>query len=179
LAADQEQLAERTFVSSNFLDSTSVLIGSWSADPKRPFGFRVSFDIHDWLSAYLNPIDDQGYEWEQGADSSIASTGKEEFRRWMIERFGPDAVDESRSTKELFTEFFRSPDAETRLAALGIAGTVPTPEDYLYDLITQSTRDEVPEIRNLAKDLVIQINRFRGRASDVTSRTEKNDRSSH
>jgi membrane-anchored protein YejM (alkaline phosphatase superfamily) len=169
LGTDQQVLSERTFLSSNFLDSTSVLIGPWSADPSQPFGFRVNFDIHQWLSAYLNPIDDQGYEWEPGAESSFASTGKEEFRRWMVDRFGPESVDESRSVPEMFTKFFHSQDTETRFAALRIAATVAEPEDYLYELITRSTRDEVPEIRNFAKELVIQINRFRGRAPDPTS----------
>jgi hypothetical protein len=87
----------------------------------------------------------------------------------MVDRFGPESVDESRSVPEMFTKFFHSQDTETRFAALRIAATVAEPEDYLYELITRSTRDEVPEIRNFAKELVIQINRFRGRAPDPTS----------
>lgn len=168
ISADERDLAQREFVTCNFLDSTSMLVGPWTSDPSRPFGIRVSFDISDWQSSYLNPIDDQGYEYEYEQDHRIAGEadreGREAFARWAVRRFGEQATDESRSSEELFEEFFHSADQETRMAALKIAGSVADPPDYLYDLIADASRDPVVEIRNEAKNLVIRVNRYRGRS---------------
>ncbi len=134
-----------------------MLVGPWTFDPNQPFGYRVVFGITDWQSSYLNPIDELGYAWAK-ADNE----GKERFKRWVIDRFGADSFNESTSERNLFTKFFRSTDRETRLAALKIAGDISDSEDYLYRLIAGATRDDDPEIRECAKDLVIHINRIRG-----------------
>ena len=158
LTASDQTLAERSFLTRNYMDMTSMLIGPWSFDPNEPFGYRVVFDIAEWQSSYLNPIDEFGYEWEKTPDNE----GRERFKRWVIDRFGADSFNESESERNLFTKFFRSTDRETRLSALKIAGDRSDTEDYLYRLIAEATRDGDSEIRKIAKDIVIRINRIRG-----------------
>ncbi len=108
----------------------------------QPFGYRVSFDIFDWQSSYLNPIDDQGYEWEQEFDANGSDHRQAGIPAMDRETFRGTRPSTSRSSsEELFTKFFQSEDDETRFSALKIAGTLPDPEDYLYDLIAEATRD--------------------------------------
>jgi hypothetical protein len=159
--ASDETLSQRVFVSRNYLDSTSLLVGPWTFDPKQPFGYRVVFDIYNWQCRYLNPIDDYGFEWEASADDE----GRQRFANWVTDRFGVDLFgEETLSDRELFETFFAASDQETRLAALKIACDVAAPDRYLYDLIAGATRDESAEVRQYAHDAIIRINRYAGAA---------------
>ena len=71
-------------------------------------------------------------------------------------------IREDFSEAELFTRFFRSEDRETRMSALAIADDIVEPEPYLYDLITEATRDTDPEIRELARQIIIRTARYSG-----------------
>jgi hypothetical protein len=159
MTASDQTLAERSFVTRNYMDATSMLVGPWTFDSNQPFGYRVQFGITDWQSSYLNPIDELGFAWEKRPDHE----GKDRFKAWVIDRFGTDAINESTSARDLFTRFFQSTDRETRLSALKIAADASDMDDYLYRLISVATRDHDREIREYAKDLVIRINRFRGK----------------
>lgn len=153
------ELIERTFVSCNYMDNTSLLVGPWTLDQQQPFGHRVVFDLRSWQAAYLNPIGDRGFDW---TDSPLAEQGAGEFKRWILERFGEEAYEESSELEELFAEFLRSPIQEVRLTALEIAGNVAEPQPYLYELVAEATRNEDEQTRSRAKDLIIRINRLRG-----------------
>ena len=155
LGTDHEALASRSFLSRNYIDQTSLLVGPWTFDPSQPFGYRVLYGISQWQSSYLNPIDERGLECQEAKGNS----GKKRFDAWIENRFGAGAIDESRSARELFTEFFQSHDRETRFSALKIAEGVAEVEDYLYEQIAESTRDPDAEIREYAKDLIIKVNR--------------------
>lgn len=155
-AAD-ETLANRSFLSRNYLDTTSLLIGPWTFDDSEPFGYRVVYDIDRWECSYLNGIDDLGYEWE-GESTEV---GKKRFVQWINERFGEQALDESKTNRQLFTQFAGAQESETRLATLEIAGDVDEPAPYLYELIKAATRDDDAAVRDFAKDLIIRINRYR------------------
>ena len=159
LTTPPQALRQRSFMTGNYLDKTSLLVGPWTFDPDRPFGYRVVFDIHDWQSNYLNPVDDLGYQW-----SGDEQQGAEYFREWIVDRFGEDAFEDSTSEPELFARFFASQDPRIRLAAVKIASQVSDPEDALYRLISDATRDRDTEVRDYAKQLVIEVNRRRGRA---------------
>lgn len=169
IGTDDETLSRRTFVSRNFLDTTSMLVGPWTLDPAKPFGYRVAFDIWDWQTDYLNPIDEFGYEWGPDSGESDASQGEERFRQWVANRFGEAATGKDRSERALFEQFFDSDDDETRLAVLQIASSVVDPGDELYERITEAASDPVPQIRDLARELIIRINRYRGAAAQASS----------
>jgi membrane-anchored protein YejM (alkaline phosphatase superfamily) len=158
LTVSEDTLADRSFVTRNFMDSTHLLVGPWTFDARQPFGYRVAFNIRDWQSSYLNPIDECGYQWDAVTDDH----GSERFRRWVIDRFGPESFDEFTSSRDLFERFFKSPDDETRISALKIASCVPDPDEHLYGLIAAAAQDPNPEIRAFAKDLVIRVNRIQG-----------------
>lgn len=150
LSASSDELERRTFLTCSFMDKTSLLVGPWTLDPKRPFGYRIVFDIHDWKSHYLNPIDDAGYRWSGDDDS-----GETCFRGWVVERFGQDALETSGSRRELFERFFASSDPRTRLMATRIAANVSRPQDYLYQLIGRACHDPDEDVRRAAKELII------------------------
>ena len=82
----------------------------------------------------------------------------------VVDRVGSEILREDKSEEELFSEFFRSEDRETRLSVLKIARDIATPDPYLYDLIAEAARDEDPEIRTMAKDIVIRTERYAGKS---------------
>jgi hypothetical protein len=168
IGTSEQELSQRVFASRNFIDTTSMLVGPWTLDPEKPFGYRVGFDISDWQMDYLNPIDEQGYELDCELQPGGEPEGQEHFLQWVERRFGQEATDASCSEQELFDQFFHSDDEETRLAVLQIASSVADPSEELYQLITEATRDPVLEIRNQARELVIRINRYRGAAKKTT-----------
>ncbi|MFK8112057.1 MAG: sulfatase-like hydrolase/transferase [Rubripirellula sp.] len=158
-SVQDQDLAERMFVSRNYLGPASVLVGPWTLNKEQPFGYRAVFNISRWQASYLNPIDDGGLEWET-IDSP--DPGPAHFQRWIADRFGEDSIESSADQEKLFTEFLSSPLVDVQLAALEIAGEVAQPQPYLYDLVAKATRAENNEVRRRAKELVIVINRRRG-----------------
>ena len=158
---DPQTLSDRIFTTTNFMDRTSGLIGPWTLDPTPPFAYRFLCNIGDWQVDYLNPIDDQGYQRDDSRPGGALS-GRQLVRDWMIQKIGPEIVREDRPEAELFSEFLRSEDRETRFSALKIANDIARPELYLYDLIVKLTRDNDPEIRVMAKEIVIRTERYVG-----------------
>lgn len=155
VTAQDSELTERMFLSRNYLDSTSMIVGPWTSNSSPPFAHRVVFDISNWQADYLNPIDEIGLEIEP----STGVDGAELFKRWIVERFGAESYCESSSEAELFAQFMDSEFPEIRLSALRIASDVSNPDDKLYDLVASATNDPDPEIREFAKNLIIQMNR--------------------
>lgn len=159
--ADAESLSNRIFTTSNFMDRTSGLIGPWTFDPNEPFAYRFLCNIGDWQVDYLNPIDEKGYETPDRHPPGRAG-GRQLVRQWLIKQIGPEIVQEDLSEADLFTKFLGSEDRETRLSAIKIANDIAQPEPYLYDLIVKAARDRDPEIRAMAKEIVIRTERYAG-----------------
>jgi len=156
--AGPQMLDERIFATANMIDRSTGLIGPWTSDPQQPFAYRFVYNIGNWQINYLNPIDDQGYECPDPNPSN--PVGERLFRQWVEGRIGAVAVDEQRSERELFTEYFRSDDPEIRKSALRIANDIAVPEAYLYDLIAEAALDPDPEIHEMAKEIVIRTERY-------------------
>lgn len=171
---DQQKLANRVFTTANFMDRTMGLIGPWTLDPKRPFAYRFLYDIGDWQIEYLNPIDERGYACDDAPGDGPG--GEELFREWVVDRVGKETLRNDKSEDELFEEFFHSDDRETRLSAIRIANDIAQPEPYLYDLIAEAARDEDPEIRTLAKDIIIRTQRYRTQPRRTQSRRAQSRR---
>ncbi len=77
-AASDDELANRLFVTRNYLDDDCALIGSELGDA---FGFRCSIAFRDWFARPLNPIDDAGNERAAELD------GEKLLKRWINQRF--------------------------------------------------------------------------------------------
>lgn len=157
-----DELAERIFVTSNLIDRSRGLIGPWTDDPTLPFAYRFVCSLGDWQVGYLNPIDELGYELPDASPVDDPD-GRQLVRDWLIGNIGTEIVREDLSESELFEKFFNSDNREIRMAALQIARQVTDPDSHLYGLISQAAGDEDPEIRELAKELVIRHERFIGR----------------
>ena len=78
LAASDDLLANRLFLTRNYLDDDCALIGSELGDL---FGYRCSIVFRDWTARALNPIDEAGNETESSSD------GQQFLKRWIKQRF--------------------------------------------------------------------------------------------
>ena len=155
ISSSMRELQQRIFVTGNFMDATSLLVGPWTNDPDRPFGHRVVHDIHQWQASYLNPVDDLGYELD-----SESAEGREFYRSWMIQRFGRELIGKFNDI-DLFRKCFKSVNSETRMEALKIAEQVPEPSEELIRLVETLLSDEDPMIREKAKRFMISLSRGR------------------
>jgi len=161
-SVNDDELADRIFVTSNLIDRSRGLIGPWTDDRALPFAYRFVCSLGDWQVGYLNPIDELGYELPDESPSENLD-GQQLVRDWLIENVGTEIVREDLSEAELFEKFFNSDDREIRMSALRIARQVADPDSHLYELISRAAGDEDPEIRELAKEMVIRHERFIGR----------------
>ena len=157
-----DELRERIFVTSNLIDHSRGLIGPWTDDPTLPFAYRFVCSLGDWQVGYLNPVDEFGYELPDEVPENDLD-GRQLVRDWLIRKIGSEIVREDLSEAELFEKFFNSDDREIRMSVLQIARQVTNPDSDLYELISKAAGDEDPEIRELAKELVIRHERFIGR----------------
>jgi hypothetical protein len=156
------ELRDRIFVTSNLIDHSRGLIGPWTDDPAQPFAYRFVCSLGHWQVGYLNPIDELGYEIPDASPADDLD-GRQLVRDWLIRKIGTEIIREDLSEAELFKKFFNSDDRAIRMSALQIARLVANPEPHLYELISRAAGDEDPEIRELAKQMVIHHERFIGR----------------
>ncbi len=163
---DHEFLSKRVFSVTNFMDRSSGLIGPWTRDPEKPFAYRFLLDLRNWQLTYLNPIDSEGYEITESNEKTETkgSTAKSPdgvtiVREWLGRELGVGDPTASYAERDSFERFFSSSDRETRAVALEIASHIRTPNQYLYDLIANASRDPDVKIRTTAKDLIIRLNR--------------------
>jgi len=152
-SVDDNYLNQRLFVTGNFMDATSLLVGPWTLDKNLPFGYRVVHDIYRWQAGYLNPVDSLGYETNTSFED-----GSKYYKKWFRQRFR-ETFPEEASEMIMFRQCLRSGYAEVRLAALSIAATVDQPSDELIRLIQERISDEDEEVRKQAKEITIKISR--------------------
>lgn len=152
---DLSKLQERLFVSGNFIDASSLLVGPWSGEEGKPFGYRIVHDIHRWQAAYLNPVDELGYEMIEPEISGFSH-----YQDWVQQRFRV-ALSDHISEEDLLRKCFESSYAEVRMAALNIIATMTEPRLEILEYVDRLARDHDPEIRDRAKELAIQFARDR------------------
>jgi len=152
---DSKKLKERLFVSGNFIDASSLLIGPWSGLDEQPFGYRIVHDIYRWQAAYLNPVDELGYETKE-----TEVGGYSYYREWFRQRFGIDLIEQI-TEEELLYKCFESSYPEVRMAALDIIAEMKEPKSELLRYVDLLVRDSAPEIRERAKVLAIKFARER------------------
>lgn len=150
-----QMLSERSFISGNFIDPTSLLIGPWSTKKDQPFGYRIIHDIDQWQSEYLNPVDELGYEMGQSV-----IRGEDLYRNWFHSRFQSNPVEDF-SEFDLLCKSLKSQHQEVRLAALDIVGSIEDPEAELIQLVEELASDLDELVRERAKELTITISRDR------------------
>lgn len=152
---NNRDLENRVFASGNFMDPSVLLVGPWTTSEGKPFGYRVVHDIFRWQTAYLNPIDELGYEIEDETGQ-----GQRFFSQWFQTRFGrpfKKEIDEA----EVLQQSIESSAAEVRMAALEVVSSIQNPNDEIIRNIEKLTKDENQEIRLRAKEVMIDISRSR------------------
>lgn len=146
-------LNNRSFLTGNFMDATSLLVGPWTGKEDQPFGYRVIHDIHQWQTDYLNPIDPLGYETNQ---DDVA--GRLLYEAWFLSRFGTELKD-GFSDINLLCQCLRSPHREVRLAALKMVATLEELRPEVIKLVQEMASDDDQLVRERAKQLTISISR--------------------
>ncbi|MCA9136534.1 MAG: sulfatase-like hydrolase/transferase, partial [Planctomycetales bacterium] len=154
-AADDKTLSERRFASFHYMWPEMMLIGPWTNSPRRPFGYRAAFSTGKWQVAALNPIEELGLEWT--GDEAEMSNLDAELDRWLVARFGVNPTLDKTSRIDLFARYIRHPDADIRLQTVEIARLVPDPDSALIDLLGQAVADESTEVRELAGEVIIEL----------------------
>lgn len=157
-ATTDSVLATRRFATFHYMWPEALLVGPWTADPDRPFGYRIAFSTDKWQVAPLNPVDARGFEWH--ADSEQSNQVEEQLDGWLVERFGINPTREDATEKALFRRYLQSDVPEVRLRAIEIAELVPEPSAELLELLSDCVSDPAPEVRRRASEVVIKMQKL-------------------
>ncbi len=79
----ESDLANRVFVTRNYLDDDFGLIGPWTCEPDAPFAYRASLSLRPPTFTALNAIERAGY----GVPAGSNLDGSRATRRWLRSRF--------------------------------------------------------------------------------------------
>ncbi|NNE00609.1 MAG: sulfatase-like hydrolase/transferase [Pirellulaceae bacterium] len=91
LRVNDAELAERCFITRDYLSDDCALIGPWTVDPMKPFAYRVDISLEPWRASLLNPIDRKGDQINEKSGLTGLSA-KQSLRQWANQRFGKEAV---------------------------------------------------------------------------------------
>ena len=160
LSESDESLALRVIATCHYMGPELMLIGRWTSNSDVPFAFRHAFSTARWKVAALNPVDEKGLEW--GSSPDAEKQGKTEYSQWLLDRYGVDPTAIKSSRLELFSKYLSHPATAIRLETLDIASSVESPTVELLDLLEESTVDKAPKVRELAREVLLLLQRRRG-----------------
>lgn len=152
--------SDRTVSSMHYLGPEVLLAGSWTLQADQPFGYRFAYSLSDWFVGPLNPIDDVGQEWRPTTNDN-GDRMDQLYHQWLLDHFGVDVSADPRTDNELFVAAFDHPVTEVRLQAIEIARQIDRPDSTLIRLVSEATADPDANVRALARDVVIELQRRR------------------
>lgn len=157
-----KQSEQRLMVTRNYVRPELMILHDKRSPPHDMLGYRCFFSMTNWEAYAANPIDHEGFAWQNDRISEQAAEGLAEsaFSNWLKLRFGDDAAIIPKRPAKSLMPHLKSADLTTMVFALRLAAGVEDNEiGELLPVVAEACQHSDEGVRQTARSTLIVLQR--------------------